>query len=111
MKLIYCPECHDLFKMGIRRPRGSVQATEAAIVYHECHCDCGQSWGHYLDDINAEYGGKAVPIGISNISFAAAVAEQPTGVFDPTGKAGDVLGRKFTAFVIPKLCSTCTKIE
>lgn len=36
-------------------------------------CECGESWGRYTDDVNAEYGGQAIPFGINNLSFHLAI--------------------------------------
>ena len=81
MKLIYCPECHDIIKLN-----------------HGLHeCICKSSWGHYLEDgLNAVYGGQAIPLGIVNRSFIAAINNQPD----------NDLGEHFEAFVVPKQCFT-----
>ncbi len=89
MKLIFCIKCQDVIKMQ-------------SLMYRTC--DCGASWGKCaLDGINVEYGGKAIPLGFSNISFAKAIKKQPE-----TDAAG---GEPFTAFVIPKVCDTCKRVE
>jgi len=81
MKLIYCTECQDLFKLG-------------KVAQH---CECNQSGGMYHDDgLNAEYWGKAVPVGIANSSFLEAIKRRPMH--------GD--GYEFSAFVIPIRCKT-----
>ena len=86
MKLVYCKECCDVFKMG----------------YEPKTCKCGSSWGRYAGDgLNATYGGDAVPLGFANSSLAKALRNQPY-----TGK-----GRPFQAFVIPEICDTCVKVE
>lgn len=86
MKLVYCKECCDVFKMS-----------------HELKkCECGASWGRYKGDgLNATYSGEAVPLGIHNSSLASALRNQP--------RAG--AGESFIAFVIPKICDTCVKEE
>ena len=57
MKLIYCPECQDLITVHIAdEPR---------------KCECGKSWGRYLDRKVADFGGMAIPVGINNNSFQA----------------------------------------
>ena len=79
MKLIYCPSCHDVLKL---------QAGDRK-------CWCGASWGTYHGNgVNVTIGGRAVPLGIDNLSFLNALAHRPA----------DGLGRTFTAFVIPKYC-------
>ena len=84
MKLIFCPECQDVRKM-----RAGVPVS----------CQCGLSWGRYIDDLNAVYGGEAVPIGIANPSLATAIEYRPDSG----------AGTKFDAFVIPKHCNTCRR--
>lgn len=76
MKLIFCPECSDVVKLRLEKPRT---------------CDCGKSWGWYDDNINATIGGKAIPIGFANNSFVDALRNRPK----------DGLGSEFVAFVIP----------
>ncbi len=85
MKLIFCGECCDI--VALRSwPRA---------------CGCGRSYGRYVDDLNAVYGGEAVPLGISNPSFAKALHRQPA----------EGLGCRFEAFVIPSTCDTMRKID
>jgi hypothetical protein len=84
MKLFICSECQDVVKCA------SITRT----------CECGASWGKYLDDLNAVYGGKAIPLGFDNYSLFFATQHQP--------QVG--LGKQFTAFVIPKKCPTFKKI-
>ena len=84
MKVIYCLECEDIIKLdGIKQ-----------------YCFCGNSHGYYLpgDNLNAKYGGSAVPLCIDNDSFDKAVNGQL--------KRTSVV---FTAFVIPEECETFKK--
>ena len=84
MKLIYCPDCGTIINLD----------------KHKTQCRCQASWGVYEDDgYNAYYGGKAIPIGILNKSFFDSIKKQP--------ELGS--GKIFTAFTIPKLCSTFVK--
>lgn len=86
MKLIYCPHCHDVRKLG----------------YTLTTCECGRSFGKYdKDGLNAMYSGEAVPIGFANQSFIGAFLDQP--------ESGQ--GRHFEAFVIPKECPTFTQVK
>ena len=63
MKLIYCPECLDVKKLRMLRVR---------------YCECGKSWGYYLDDdLTAEIGGLAIPLAIANDELREAVARRP----------------------------------
>lgn len=80
MKLIFCTECHDIVKL---------HSDPTA-------CMCGKSGGRYVDDLNAEIYGKAVPLGIANGSFVRALENRP--------ESG--LGKRFDAFVIPHQCDT-----
>lgn len=81
MKLLLCKECQDIIRLV------DVKRT----------CKCGKVGGRYIDDLNAVYfGDMAVPIGFANSSLVSAVRNQP--------KNG--MGENFTAFVIPKVCST-----
>jgi len=80
MKLIFCPECHD------------VRSLAKALRI----CSCGESWGRYHNEIDARVGGKAVPLGFANGSFVRALANRPV----------DGLGERFEAFVIPHQCPT-----
>jgi len=80
MKLIYCPQCGDILKLG----------------YEWVDCLCGMSWGKYVDRINAVVSCNCIPLGFRNDSFTMAVRKQP--------KKG--MGRRFEAFVIPKTCDT-----
>lgn len=81
MKMIYCPTCHDVRKIGPERTA----------------CECGESWGWYMDELNAVYGGRAVPLGIDNVSLSRALREWP---FDAD------IGMRFEAFVVPADCPT-----
>jgi len=84
MKLILCPHCQDVRKLD------KILTT----------CKCGKSYGRYLDDLNAEYSGDAIPLGFSNSSLLSAIKHRP----------GQGNGAIFTAFVIPKQCSTYKKV-
>lgn len=84
MKLICCKKCSHVFSLAVKVWRV---------------CDCGRCGGRYLDDcLNAEIFGRAtcLPLGFSNPSFIEAIRNQPE----------DDWGKNFTAFIIPKKCST-----
>ena len=87
MKLIFCLECADVVLLRLL-PEGEYRS-----------CDCGQSKGRYINNVDAEIFGSAVPIGFANRSFSLAVMSQP--------ESGE--GESFTAFVIPKECPTVVK--
>ena len=82
MKLIYCPDCGDIIKLEL---------------YGTKWCKCNHSWGKYTHHINAIYGGAAIPLGINNYSFQAALI----GKDKTKGK-----GSELTAFAIPNECDT-----
>jgi hypothetical protein len=82
MKLIYCPECHDLVR----------------LFFEHRTCKCGESGGMYKENgLNAILDGKAIPIGFDNFSFVDVLEFRP--------KSGD-RGKAFAAFVIPEKCKT-----
>jgi len=84
MKLILCAECQDVIKLLVGKQR---------------FCDCGKSYGEYMDDgLNAKIGGRAIPIGFANNSLLGAIRCRP--------ESGQ--GSKFEAFVIPEKCQTIT---
>lgn len=71
------------------------------MFYEVRKCSCGCTWGKYIDNLNAEYGGEdAVPIGFANDSFRAALENQPE----------TAPGELFCAFVIEKNCPTFKRI-
>lgn len=81
MKLLLCKKCNHIFSLTLQ----------------ERFCECKATKGRYIDEQNAVYSGKyAVPLGLTNTSLLSAINNQPQ-----TG-----LGELFTAFVIPKDCST-----
>lgn len=81
MKLIVCPPCSDVISLRTDGMR---------------YCTCGKSWGRYTDNLNAEIGGAAIPIGFANWAFINALKLRPD----------DGMGKTFEAFVIPKVCDT-----
>lgn len=84
MKLLYCPNCQDIFNLAV----------------HNKECSCGATKGHYCEDgFHAIYTSPGVPLGLLNSEFVRALKEQPA--------IG--LGVTFTAFVIPKKCPTFIK--
>jgi len=87
MKLIFCPDCQDIRKIG----------------HNNTYCACGASYGRYLDDINAEYGGLALPFGMSNPSLYRAFRMYEEGKV----KTVSVM---VEAFLIPEDCETFVKI-
>lgn len=86
MKLLVCKECSDVFSLRLDKERT---------------CECGKTKGKYTDNINAVYSGPCYPLGFANSSFIDAIWNQP--------ESG--MGKDFTAFVIPKECTTMKKID
>ena len=89
MKLIFCPACQDVRKLFERSNNGG----------YTTQCQCGASWGHYLEDgDHAVVGGKAIPLGFANSSFASSLLD---GSYrEPVNDLGH--GVRFTAFFIPE---------
>ena len=84
MKLIYCWNCYDVFKLD----------TELRT------CKCGRASGKYnKDGYTAIYSG-GVPLGFNNSSLEDALLDRP--------KSGR--GRTFEAFVIPEVCPTMERV-
>ena len=81
VKLIFCPQCHDVVKL---------RKTPAVST-----CECGRSSGFYHGDgLRATILGDAVPLGFGNQSFSRALASP---------------GAEFTAFTILMPCPTIEK--
>ena len=84
MKLLFCPECGDVFNLQ--------------TYLKSCHCKV--TAGRYTaDGMNAMISG-GIPLGFSNVSFMLAVKNQPD-----TGQ-----GVGFVAFVIPKKVRTIRQL-
>ncbi|MFK4706124.1 hypothetical protein ABIC83_002963 [Roseateles asaccharophilus] len=77
MKLLLCPSCKDVRK----------------LLFERTVCQCGASWGQYIDNLNASIGGRAIPLGFANSTLLEALRTRPD-----TGS-----GSQFTAFVIPRV--------
>ena len=81
MKLLLCKNCQDIIR----------------LIDTDRLCQCGAIGGKYTDSLNAVYfGDMAVPIGFANSTLTKAIQTQPE----------DGMGENFTAFVIPKVCTT-----
>jgi hypothetical protein len=89
VKLIYCPECHDVRKLHLNET---------------VTCQCGQSSGAYVDNLNAWISGKAIPIGFANPTLVDALYLQ-----ELYGDRSDRLGHRFEAFIIPDCAPTVTR--
>lgn len=81
MKLIYCPECHDVVKLEME--------------HRECKCKL--AYGRYLEDgLHAVINRAAIPLGFNNFSLCPALNNRPASG----------MGERFEAFVIPVECPT-----
>jgi len=81
MKLLFCPLCQDVLKLSLKGR----------------HCECGASWGRYLEDgLEAELSGQGIPLGFANSTLRTALGRRPA----------EGLGSTFTAFVIADFCET-----
>ena len=84
MKLIFCPDCQDVFKL-------------AKILRS---CECGKCSGKYINNLEAIHN-NGIPLGFNNQSLGMACAQQPV--------AG--LGKNFEAFVIARNIPTMVKTD
>lgn len=84
MKLLLCKYCSDVI----------------SLTYETRKCMCGCTEGKYIDKLNAEYSGPAIPMGFNNKTLIAAAIE-----YEKTGQGID-----FTAFVIGSDCKTLVKM-
>jgi hypothetical protein len=96
MKLIICSECWSVTSLSLNKPKS---------------CDCGKSGGQYVDTLNAEIWGEAIPIGFSNNSLLGTVKLQR--LLDRMEKNPNVCckGEEFTAFTIPKWADSIKRVE
>lgn len=93
MKLLLCPNCMDVRKLG----------------YEVVTCECGKSSGYYeKDGLNAVYAGESIPLGFDNFSLRDAVDAEKyrTGLGVPAE-----LGIRFEAFTIPECAPTIRREE
>lgn len=84
MKLILCKYCQDIVRPYPKETR---------------YCKCGDVRVECLNELDIIVTATeewAIPIGFNNTSFVRAVAGQPE----------EGMGKDFTAFVIPKKCSS-----
>ena len=58
MKLIFCPQCHDVFKLTRSEER---------------QCKCGYCSGRYIDNLNAVTNGNGYSIAIGNGSIETGI--------------------------------------
>ena len=53
MKLLFCPKCHDMFK----------------LTHKHKSCECGEVTGNYINNTNAVTNGKGISVAIGNGSL------------------------------------------
>lgn len=83
MKLIFCQNCHDVFKLH------SDFKT----------CLCSASGGRYIDDLNAVITGEGIPLGFDNNDFVKALKTYKEVKIKDKGFV-------FKAFIIPDNAKT-----
>jgi len=84
MKLLFCPDCQDVFKL-------------AKILRS---CECGKCSGKYINNLDAIYN-NGIPLGFNNQSLGMACAAQPVAGW----------GKRFEAFVIARNVTTMVKTD
>mgnify|MGYP000147329712 CR=1 FL=1 len=97
MKLIFCHQCQDVFKLGTKYFKS---------------CDCGNVKARYIDSVNAEFyceNNDYSLIGFSNGSLNKSIKEYKKNKKEFGYELGEN-GINFDAFIIPEPCSTITKI-
>lgn len=92
MKLLFCPECTDIFSLSTKG---------------EKRCSCGKTSGRYINNLDAVYEG-GLPIGISNPDFISAIK---ISNFNNSNNPNRPRGKTFEAWVCPIGISTFTKIN
>lgn len=90
MKLLFCPNCQDVVKLKVQEMR---------------FCACRECSGIYLDVLNAEYYGKAIPLGFANNTLVEALKKRDKAINDGTEHNASK-GIAFTAFIIPSQSSS-----
>lgn len=83
MKLLYCTKCSGVF----------------TLTDMTTYCKCQDSWGRYLDELHAEYGGEGVPFGFDNQDLLDAVRVWPRET------------RSIRCFTIPERCDTFIRVS
>lgn len=72
MKLLLCPVCYEI----------------RSLTKQKRKCRCGSAWGKYVDDRLAEYGGKAIPLGVRNESVDYLTMCEPFLAGKPSNEVG-----------------------
>lgn len=100
MKLILCENCSDIvaLRLGVNRS-----------------CSCGESGGHYINELDAEVWGPCFKLGFANSSLIKALrAQKFEGDSEETmmyNYKRVTKGRDFQAFIIPDSAETMKRVE
>lgn len=86
MKLLYCPECNDMFNLSLKEKK----------------CSCGKVKGKYTDSLNAVFSG-GIPFCIHNQDFVEAVKGQS---YNDVHATNVKYGVRFQAWICPKNSDT-----
>lgn len=89
MKLLHCLDCHDVVALRTDGERA---------------CACGGARGRYVDDLVAEFSGRAVLLGFANRTLVHALQAHEQ-------EPNEAMGHRFEAFVIPESAYTCRRVE
>ena len=100
MKLLFCVSCGDVL----------------ALKGQKRSCECGQSSGRYIDQLNAEVSGPCFVLAFLNREFFGIVSEQLSRgdleeklVSPPY--VGETKGRVFTGILVPESASSLKRLD
>jgi len=97
MKLLACLKCSDIFSLKLNKLKT---------------CQCGETSGQYIDNLNAEISGHCMPIGFSNPSIQDAIRRQIFENKHTTHKDDTCCkGQEFIAFTIPDWAKSIKRID
>lgn len=97
MKLLFCTNCHDLFRLD-KKLRV---------------CNCGRCYGRYVDNVNVEVSEEGIVVGFDNYSFVEALKKhkkQPNGI-PVNGYYFTHKGFDFNAFIIPEGAQSVKRVS
>ena len=89
MKLLYCPDCNDMFNLSLSAKT----------------CSCGKVSGMYTDNLNAIYNG-GIPFCINNQDFVEAIDAQ---TYNNMEAPNAFYGVRFDAWICPANSKTFRK--
>ena len=91
MKLLYCPDCNDMFNLSLSAKT----------------CSCGKVSGMYTDNLNAIYN-EGIPFCIHNQDFMEAISAQK---YNDEESPEIFFGARFKAWICPANSKTFRKSE